>query len=251
VELSLNTFVRWTNKVLLYFIFNIVIFGLLIVGCIYYLNKFQQHYPFTRLQLLCTPNYVATKELELSFANLLNKNLWLININEVKKLAYSDPWVEFAFVQKQWPDLLQVQIVQHNPIAVWNDKFFLTANGKILCSTKENHDNVISFNLPKFYGPLGKEKDMLAAYQVLLEKLTPLDLKVNQVKFTAGQGIQITLNNKVLLNLGTFDLSDRIARFMIAYKKKLKTMFSDIFYVDLRYNNGVAVFFKASGFPEQ
>jgi cell division protein FtsQ len=41
--------------------------------------------------------------------------------------------------------------------------------------------------------------------------------------------------------LGTFDLSDRITRFIVAYKKKLNLSISDISYIDLRYTNGVAV----------
>lgn len=235
------------KKAFIYYLSNMIVVGLIIFSVFGYKSKFQQKYPTTRLKLSGKFDYVSVNELESSFVDLLNNNLWSIDVNKIKDLAYANPWVEFVFVKKQWPDLLEVKIVQYNPIAKWNDKFFLTASGKILYSTKENNDTVNNLNLPKFYGPVGKENLLIDIYSNLLEKLTSIGLDITQVQFTENQGIQVVLGNNVILKLGTFDLLDRIARFMVAYKKKLCSIISDIYYIDLRYNNGVAVFLKPLG----
>ena len=76
---------------------------------------------------------------------------------------------------------------------------------------------------------------------LLLEKLSSIGLLVERLDFKQDQGIVVFLNNNIKLKLGTFDLSDRITRFIVAYKKKLHPSISDISYIDLRYTNGVAV----------
>ncbi len=228
-------------KKIFFYAINIVLIGLILILMVGYLNKFQQKYPTTRLKLSGQFNYIATKDIESRLANLLKNNLWSINVNTVKELMYNNPWVNFVFVKKQWPDILQVEILQHNPIAGWNDKFFLTLTGKVLYSTNENNDIVKNLNLPKFYGPSGQENLLIDAYLILLEKLVPIGLNVSKIELTKEQGIEVTLNNNIILKLGTFDLPDRIARFVMAYKKKLHLSISDISYIDLRYTNGVAV----------
>ncbi len=228
------------KKTLIYTL-NLILVGLIIALCMGYLNKFQQKYPVTRLKLLGQLDYISHKEIELSFIDLLKNNLWSINVNTVKELVYANPWVNFVFVKKHWPDVLQVEVVQHNPIAIWNDKFFLTLTGKVLYSTNENNSIAKNLNLPKFYGSSGQENLLINTYLMLLEKLAPIGLQISKIDVNPTQGIQVTLSNNVILKLGTFDLPDRIARFIVAYKKKLRSSISDISYIDLRYTNGVAV----------
>ena len=101
--------------------------------------------------------------------------------------------------------------------------------------------------LPEFYGQNGQENLVVEKYLILLEKLAPLGLFILKVEVMSDQGIQITLNNNITLRLGTFDLLDRINRFIVVYKKKLQPIISDISYIDLRYTNGVAVGWTQKG----
>ena len=166
------------KKTLIYTL-NFILVGLIIALCVGYLNKFQQKYPVTRLKLLGKLDYISPKEIELSFIDLLKNNLWSINVNTVKELVYANPWVNFVFVKKHWPDVLQVEVVQHNPIAVWNDKCFLTLTGKALYSTNENSIATKNLNLPKFYGSTGQENVLINTYVMLLEKLAPIGLQIS------------------------------------------------------------------------
>lgn len=220
----------------------IVVISCVLIGLVGCLNKFQGKYPITRLKLSGQLDYIVPTEIASSIADLLANNLWTINVNTVKDRIYANPWVHFVFVNKHWPDILQVEVVQHNPIAKWNDKFFLTSTGQVLYSTAENHVSVKNLNLPKFYGKNGQENLLINTYTMLLEKLAPVGLFISTVEFIEAQGVQVKLTNNVILKLGTFDLPDRISRFILAYKKKFQPSISDISYIDLRYTNGMAVF---------
>ena len=205
-----------------------------------YINKFQQQYPVIKLKLLGELDYIDQKDIELLLGDLLLNNLWTLNLNVVKDKLMLNSWVDKLILKKCWPNKLEVSIIYNKPIAVWNDNFFLTASGKILYSTK-NELKLKNLNLPKFYGETGKENLLLNTYLLLLEKLSSIGLLVERLDFKQDQGIVALLNNNIKLKLGTFDLSDRIMRFIVAYKKKLSPSISDISYIDLRYTNGVAV----------
>jgi len=226
---------------IIFYTMHIILIGFIIMLFISYANKLQQKYPTTRLKLSGKLDYIAPREIESDVADLLNSNLWTINVNTIKNKLHSNPWVNFVFVNKQWPDVLEVEIIQHNPIARWNDKFFLTLTGKVLYSTSYNSDSVTNLNLPKFYGQNGQENLLITTYLMLLEKLAPIGLVISEIEVKADQGIQAMLSNNIILKLGTFDLPDRIARFTMVYKKKLQPIISDISYIDLRYTNGMAV----------
>ena len=208
--------------------------------------QFKQKYPITKLQLSGQLDCIAPIETQSNIIDLLNNNLWNISVNEVKQQLYLDPWVQHVFVKKLWPDVLKIDIVQHNPIAKWNDKFFLTFSGKILPSPSY-YGSKKDLMLPEFYGQNGQENLVVEKYLILLEKLAPLGLFILKVEVMSDQGIQITLNNNITLRLGTFDLLDRINRFIVVYKKKLQPIISDISYIDLRYTNGVAVGWTQKG----
>ena len=205
-----------------------------------YINKFQQQYPVIKLKLLGELDYIDQKDIELLLGDLLLNNLWTLNLNVVKDKLMLDSWIDQLILKKCWPNKLEVSILSNKPIAVWNDRFFLTASGKVLHSTK-NELKLKNLNLPKFYGETGKENLLLNTYLLLLEKLSSIGLLVERLDFKQDQGIVVLLNNNTKLKLGTFDLSDRITRFIVAYKKKLYPSISDISYIDLRYTNGVAV----------
>jgi len=207
--------------------------------------QFNQKYPTTRLNLSGQLDYIAPIEIKSSIADLLNNNLWVINVNKVKDRLYKHPWIQYVFVNKLWPNVLKIDLVQYNPVALWNEKAFLTSAGNILPITTGNAKK--DLKLPKFYGQPGTENLVLETYLILLEKLTPFGLFVSRIEVMPDQNIQVTLSNNIVLKLGTFDLLDRINRFLMVYKKKLQPVISDISYVDLRYTNGVAVGWTQKG----
>ena len=203
--------------------------------------QFKQKYPVTRLKLSGQLDYIAPTEIQSTIADLLNNNLWMINVSKIRDRLYQHPWVQDVFVNKLWPDILKIDVVQHSPIARWNEKFFLSSTGKVLPFIKEN------LHLPLFCGRDGQEGIILETYLMLLEKLTTLGLFISKIEIMFDQSIQVTLSNNIILKLGTSDLPGRVNRFIIVYKKKLQPIISDVSYVDLRYTNGVAVGWAQKG----
>lgn len=222
-----------------------LIVGILLVGWLA-IVELKQKYPTTMLNLSGKLDYIAPVVIRSRVLDLLNNNLWIINVNKVKDRLYEDPWVQHVFVNKIWPNILKVNIVEHNPIAKWNNKFFITVTGKLL---PLNDDFMVkkSLILPEFYGQNTQETQIIEIYLTLLEKLTTVGLFVSKIEIVPDGNIRVTLNNNVILKLGTFDLMDRVNRFIVIYKKKLQPIISDISYIDLRYTNGVAVGWAQKG----
>lgn len=204
--------------------------------------QFKQKYPITKLKISGKLDYIAPLEIQSKIANLLNNNLWIINVDAVRDKIRENPWVQDVFVNKLWPDILKVEVLQHNPIAKWNDKYILSSSGVLLPLINRHH-----LDLPVFYGQIGQENMVLDMYLMLLEKLTSVGLFISKIEVMPDHNIHLTLSDGIVLKLGTFDISNRMNRFIIIYKKKLQPIISDVAYVDLRYTNGVAVGWAQKG----
>ena len=233
------------NKIFNYLL-SLIFIGILLFLIVLYVNKLQQKYPDTKLQLSGQLDYIDERQVEILLNDNLKNNLWKINLAKVKEQLYANSLIDLVYLKKIWPNILQVKIVSATPIARLNDNFILTSSGKVLSSTDQNYDKCKNLKLPNFYSKFGKEDLMIRTYLLLLDKLSPLGLIVSKVNFNENQGIEVSLNDSVTLKLGTFDLSDRIHRFILAYKKKLKPLIMDIAYIDLRYTNGVAVYWSGN-----
>ena len=80
----------------------------------------------------------------------------------VQRSVQDLPWVATVSVRKQWPDELQVYIVEHKPVAIWNSDLLLNAKGQVFQADNE----ALQAYLPQLYGPEGSE---LEAWQAFLQ----------------------------------------------------------------------------------
>lgn len=240
--MSYSTYSAYSiKKILLYILYISFISWIWLIICLAIIQV-KEKYPITKLKISGQLDYIAPLEIESKIADLLNNNLWVINVSKIRDKLCADPWIQDVFVNKLWPDVLQVNVVQHNPIAKWNEQYILSSTGLLLpLLNRQNLD------LPIFYGQAGQENMILETYLMLLEKLTSVGLFISKLAVMPDHSIQLTLSNGIVLKLGTSDISNRINRFIIIYKKKLQPIISDVSYVDLRYTNGVAVGWAQKG----
>ncbi len=168
---------------------------------------------------------------------LLNTDVDLKDLNEVKDGIESIDWVYRAFIARKWPGDLSIEIRVQEAIAYWNDDGFINSDGEVFVT-----DHIVGGDLPQLYGPDASAPRVMNEYQQL-----------NRVLFRTGRAIEVlTLNERgawefrdhsgILVSLGKEDIQPRLERSIrVLEALAAKDTEPEPARVDARYNNGVSV----------
>ncbi len=181
---------------------------------------------------ILTPTYVQSAVTE-----ALDGGFFEIDVQKIKRRMLEEPWVAEAVVERVWPDAVRVTIKEQVPAATWGNHALLNGEADIFAPSAAS----IPSGLPRLDGPVGTESAVLAMYQTVAKRLTNLELKPVAVVLSQRGAWIVELADGARLVLGRASLDERIARFSVAYTPLLKSNWSHIGVVDLRYTNGFAV----------
>ncbi|WP_120513374.1 cell division protein FtsQ/DivIB [Photobacterium salinisoli] len=161
----------------------------------------------------------------------------LQDVDELQHALESLPWVAQASVRKQWPDTVKVYLVEHQPAAVWNDKYLVNMQGQVFQAPSSD---VSGESMVTLEGPDGSSEEMLKTWRQMQPELQRGGLEIVRLSLNERRSWRIWLSNGIRLELGREARIERIKRFLWLYPE-LEQQGKAIDYVDLRYDTGVAV----------
>jgi len=199
--------------------------------------------PVTSLVITGEMPFTVRQDILMAVEAIDLSNFFKVDVNEVQYQISQLPWIYSVSVRKKWPNELKIYVVDQLPVAQWNGDFLINNEGK----TFQADLSRIKTRLPQFYGPEGTEVLALENFTNLNSLLDFSELSIDELVLSERFAWQLTLNDGVLLNLGREDRVKRIQRFMDVYPiiKKKKEDNQQVNYIDLRYDTGVAVGWKA------
>lgn len=176
------------------------------------------------------------------------------DVDSIQQEILRLPWIKQVSVRKQWPDRLIVNIVEFKPKFYWNEVFLLDDDGNLF----NVPDEQIQENLPRLFGPIGKEKIILDNYRQLEAIANQLSKRDYQIYIDIASADErnawqlllkpcfkgVCANNKdIKVTLGREYIGDRFKRFVRFFKNIQADLPRNerISEVDLRYDNGIAV----------
>lgn len=175
------------------------------------------------------------RDLSLRFyGNYLDTTLGQV-ISEVE----SHPWIAAASARRVWPDTLLVEITEQRPVAIYNDTQYLGLSGDLF-----EPPAPVSEPLPKLYGALSETMQVYSHYGAFSDRLADLS-QVVSVSRGHDLGWQIELENGIGLQLGRTDILGRLVRARDVLMHLDRERLSALKEVDARYNNGVALVWRA------
>lgn len=225
----LGQFLRW------------IVLLAIVIACIFSFNELKlSHYFFIRNVRVYGVNHVNEKQVQDILLPLVSHGFFTINIEDMKDRLLQMPWIGDIFVRRQWPDQVEITIVERKALANWNGKQLLSQNGEIFSPDPKT----FPANVPYFYGPEGQQIFMLKYFTQINRILNPLHVTISELELTPYLTWKLTLANGVKLELGHKDILERLTQFVTVYPKIVGERASDVDYIDLRYPNGVAVRWK-------
>lgn len=160
-----------------------------------------------------------------------------LDLNRLKNVLQSDPWIERVTLSRRWPDTLVVKITEQKPIARWDANGFLNQRGEIIRVSETDK----LFGLPWLQGNEINAREIMQQYQDLSTLLRSRGLELIALRCDNKKSWRITLKNNVEIAIGREQVMEKLHRFVTVYDNFLGSVWSDVKAIDVRYTNGVSV----------
>jgi cell division protein FtsQ len=200
--------------------------------------------------------YVSPDVVRSAIAGRLSGNFFTMDLQQTRDAFESAPWVRRVNVKRVWPNQLQVEIEEQQPLALWNENQMINTWGEVFTANRAVIEDEV--DLPQFYGPEGSESLMVQRYAELGQWFERLGLSVEQLTLNSRYALEAQLSNEVTLMLGrdpgaeTADpqagvpgavpFGERIERFVRNWPQAVAQLQGKtVERVDLRYPNGFAI----------
>jgi cell division protein FtsQ len=165
-----------------------------------------------------------------------------VDLQQVRQLFESVPWVRKAVVQREFPNRLRVTLEEHQAVAWWGESGsgqLVNRLGEVFDASPDDSDG-----LPELAGPREKSAEVWSLYQLLGAELGRLDMGLERLELTERGTWRAQLDSgaRVELGRGTPDeLLERTRRFTGTLAQFTERYAGAVQSVDLRYPNGYAL----------
>ena len=172
-----------------------------------------------------------------------------VDLDAIRADVMQLPWVAKVSIQRRWPDQLIIAVTEQEAIARWGKDGLLNRSGEVfrppLVDAKDKALGDVS-QLPLLFGPDNLSRDVVERYAEMRELLHEQNLALANLGSDERGSWSATLQNGVVLRLGTGDVLKKMRSFSRVYQSELSAQVDRIAYIDLRYSNGVAIGWKDS-----
>ncbi|MBT7542586.1 MAG: cell division protein FtsQ [Gammaproteobacteria bacterium] len=205
------------------------------------INDKKIYFPIKKISLVSHTNYSdKIKIYKKSKKYLSKKSFFNLKIIDLKKEIENVDWIRLADVRRVYPDEIEIYIIEHIPIAIWNDKMFLNDLGEIFFA------NDIDIKLPKIYSTNDRNKIIFKYFVTFSKNLIKNNIHNSVIKMDENnrRSLTIKLSSNIIIYLGSNDIMNKIDTFFKVYNSLNSSDLTKIRYIDMRYLNGFAVGWK-------
>jgi len=180
-------------------------------------------------------------------ASRLSGTFLTADLQAVRQVFETVPWVRQAVVQREFPNRLRVTLREHQAVAWWGEAgggHLVNVQGEVF---EANPDDTQSDGWSELAGPQGQSAQVLDTYRQLRPVFERLDLDIQRLELDNRGGWRVRLDNGAVVELGRGDratiegraqlLAQTISQVTPRYAQALQL-------VDMRYPNGYAVRLK-------
>ncbi|WP_374013141.1 cell division protein FtsQ/DivIB [Pseudoxanthomonas koreensis] len=202
-----------------------------------------ERWPLSTLRVTGQFERVPAEQLRQVLAPHASAGYFAVRLAHARRAVEGLPWVESAVVRKQWPDVLEVQVVEHRPFARWGEDRLLSERGRLFPLPPDLADA----RLPWLDGPDARTGEVVELYNHTRELFAPLGYGVARLGMDARGGWSLVLDNGTEVVIGRQDARLRLARFVRVLPQLLARHARPLQRADLRYTNGFALEWATPG----
>jgi len=180
--------------------------------------------------------YSNEKLISKKLNNFIGKDIFDIDLRELKKNIETDLWIESAQITIEKPETLIVNIIEFEPVYIWNQKTYVNKQGLQL----KRNDTFIK-NLLKLNSKTSKSDEMYKLYIESQNILSMININITEISHDFNTLEIITTRYRFFVNFDDFER--KLREFVSIYDQFLSKSkkIQGIKNIDLRYPTGFAV----------
>jgi cell division protein FtsQ len=207
----------------------------------------QPAFALRRIEITGKLSQVNPADLEAVVREELRGNFFTMRLNDARTSLQRVPWVRSVALRREWPNRLEIQVVEHAPLARWNDNALVNTDGDVFNADYDGE-------LPQFTGPDGASGEMVVRFVEFGAVLHRAGLAIGEMRLSARGGweLKTAVAPELTIALGRSEPGERLTRFVDYYAKSVGALAragTRVEYADLRYRNGFAA--RVPGFKER
>lgn len=175
------------------------------------------------------------------------RGFFAVRLDDARAAVARLPWVERAEVEKHWPDVLSVRVVEYRPYAFWGDDRLLSEEGRIFPRGGPAPVGA----LPRLSGPDARAREVIALYQDSRDLFAPQRLTVAALALDARGSWSLRLSDGSQVIVGSRQARERLRRFARLLPLLRAQSRHRLRRADLRYTNGFALIWSQDGAASQ
>ncbi len=183
----------------------------------------------------------------------LRGNFFTVDLQAVRTIFETVPWVHRASVRREWPNKLIVSVEEYVALGTWGEQEgrLLSDEGIIFIANLDEAEQ--EGKLLALDGPDDSAHEVAARLADLQQWLSPVKLRPRALSLSKRYSWTAELNNGISLKLGRERnreaLKARVERFVSVYPQLATGLPGHIESVDMRYPNGLALRVRGMSLP--
>jgi len=226
----------WDNPLVLNRIANLL-GGLAVVLIFYFLFRFvtaQPIFAVHHMRLINTLEHVTMEQVETIAKRDMKGTFFTMDLRRMRDSFEKLPWVRRVDIRRGWPDRIEVDITEQQPIARWGNSGLVNRQGEVF---EAAYDTA----LPVFIAPEGTSREVSVQYDWLRKEFSNVGRAPVLVRLSQRRDWQVKLDDGMTIEVGRENVEKRLIRFLADYHATLSFLKRKVSYIDLRYANGFAV----------
>lgn len=200
--------------------------------------------PVRQVEFVDALPHTRRAEVEAVLPAALKGNFFSLNLETVRSVMETLPWVRRVEVRRVWPEKLELRIEEHQPVARWGE-----GRGELVNSYGEVFAAVVpeekDDGMPLLFGPSGTAAEVLKRYGEFADAFSPIGQRPVAVNLSPRLAWQVKLTNGMAVDIGREQpkspIGARLQRFIEVYPETVAKRSVLPAVVDLRYPNGFAI----------
>ncbi|MEY3974884.1 MAG: hypothetical protein RIS59_1245 [Pseudomonadota bacterium] len=207
--------------------------ALLVSGALYWVVH-RPAFAITTVVVAETPRHVTRRQIEDVVRRELRGNFFTLDLETSRRAFARLPWVREAALERQWPDTLEVRIVEQEAVAVWQEGGLVNREGDVF-------QGATDADLPVFIGPDGSSRLVAERFAAIRSALAEVGLVPHAIELSPRHAWSVDLQGGPRIELGRSNDLAPLQRFLSAYPQQIEPLMPRLSQIDLRYRNGFAL----------
>jgi cell division protein FtsQ len=188
---------------------------------------------------------VSPGQIEKAVAPFTGTGFMSADLDRIQRAVETVPWVDHARVERRFPNVLHVTVIEETAAARWGGSGLLNTRGELFVREATH----VPAELPRLSGPEGTESQVAQRYLSAQGRMLEAGMRIAALRLDERGAWEMDLDSGVTVRLGRRDVDERLDRFIRTASQVIAHRLNDITYVDMRYSNGFAIGWRNAAAP--